>query len=764
MTRTPRPRIFAALVAMIALTGLVGGVTTPAGAYNDDGLRFEILGGPGAGEYPAEEFFWTIPVWGQPGGVIRGAVVYGGYGCPGDRDRIPDPSVLGPLEDGELATVVFQRGPTDDPNETGASCLFGEKLESGVKAGYDVVLIANNHGGAEGGAKPDELRCDPPVYDDFNMTVIGACIGHRAFHLLFSTTPDYTVPYPVGDPSGVEPDLGDLGRSIRMTSLGPPMLDGHSVLGQGWSTYAVLSPGGTVEFPIRLDSEDGPGQIGAWLYSSSDEFLGGVAFSSWRSKVAYFGEVKVEDVYELHAEDTVQGERQGPMSMTANITTEGPAIFKILLWGAGRKAVDWQSAARGPAGSILLGAHHGSSSFIARSRDFDAPANVKADAVAGARAIARGEYVVEVKDTLTASFLSPYNSPNDVQAGGVQANHMSIVTPEGEWECAAWSCGFSDHTGPAMAGPGTYRFRVTGAGAGVANDVMLSGVDARMPAADSAVGSLEAVREGDDLAVSGWAGFAGAAPALVGSDPTGDTAGPVPADLGYDLTGAYVGQPDAYAGDLRFVMDLAESPPPFGTPEAVRYLWDFGVRTAGGTEIFQIDGKVTDAATADSGSVRIPSFVLRGNCTGAPGEMACEKLEDLDGWADGHMNTLEVPVPRSLLEEHVGGSLDGAQIVAAEVLHGIATVPPDPVPAEGQGDRLLTDRDPYYTVVAPRVELGLTSVGKPATFAENAVLGSDGAFAAALDVSGLPAGEYELHARACFGEICGAARVTRIAV
>lgn len=68
-------------------------------------------------------------------------------------------------------------------------------------------------------------------------------------------------------------------------------------------------------------------------------------------------------------------ERHGNMSMTANVTTDGPGVFKLLVWSAARKPVSWQTAARGPAGAQLLGFESGDSSFIARSREFDAPVN-----------------------------------------------------------------------------------------------------------------------------------------------------------------------------------------------------------------------------------------------------------------------------------------------------------------------------------------------------------------------------------------------------
>jgi hypothetical protein len=204
------------------------------GEWNEDGtlfigtdedlapfrLRFQVADGPAAGEYPAEEFSWTIPIATLPDQRVNGPVVFGGYGCPGDRATIPPASVLDPVTGpGEDQVVVFQRGPVEDPNSPGEACFFSEKVESAQLAGYDAVLIANHHTGAGAGAQPDATLCGSQGHT-FTVTIPGLCIGHRLMHLLFNRTPDYTVPYPVGDPGDLEPDIGDLGNGkIDATSF-----------------------------------------------------------------------------------------------------------------------------------------------------------------------------------------------------------------------------------------------------------------------------------------------------------------------------------------------------------------------------------------------------------------------------------------------------------------------------------------------------------------------------------------------------------------
>ena len=179
-------------------------------------LPITVLDGPLAGEiFAAGEFGWTKQVASFPDGKVNGPMVFGGYGCPGDA--VPNPSVLGPLGADEEAIVVFQRGPVNDPNNPGESCFFSDKVRSGEDAGYDVVIVANHHTGAQGGALPDAFLCGSqgsPVLG----TAAGLCAGHRFMHQAFGYPPDYTLPYPQGDPGDLEPDPGDLGPRIEAAS------------------------------------------------------------------------------------------------------------------------------------------------------------------------------------------------------------------------------------------------------------------------------------------------------------------------------------------------------------------------------------------------------------------------------------------------------------------------------------------------------------------------------------------------------------------
>jgi len=205
------------------------------GEWNEDGslfigtdedlapfrLIFNVVGGPAAGEYPAEEFSWTIPISTLDDQAVNGPVVFGGYGCPaGDASEIPPASVLDPVTaPGEDQILVLQRGPVEDPNNPFEACFFSEKVEQAQLAGYDAVLIANHHTGSGAGAQPDATLCGSQGHI-FTPTIPGLCVGHRLMHLLFDRTPDYTVPYPAGDPGDLEPDIGDIGNGkIDATSF-----------------------------------------------------------------------------------------------------------------------------------------------------------------------------------------------------------------------------------------------------------------------------------------------------------------------------------------------------------------------------------------------------------------------------------------------------------------------------------------------------------------------------------------------------------------
>ncbi|HWH29061.1 MAG TPA: hypothetical protein VNU26_08880, partial [Mycobacteriales bacterium] len=148
------------------------------------------------------------------------------------RGSIPAASTVFPtVAPGEERIVVFQRGPVGDPSASGDACFFSEKIESGQIAGYDAVVIANHHGGAQGGNAPDAHFCGGQGHL-YEKTAPAVCIGHRAMHLLFDSAPNFT--YPEASPA-----IGTVGEQVSFT----PIFDGWGYV-HLYDAQAVLNGGG----------------------------------------------------------------------------------------------------------------------------------------------------------------------------------------------------------------------------------------------------------------------------------------------------------------------------------------------------------------------------------------------------------------------------------------------------------------------------------------------------------------------------------------
>jgi hypothetical protein len=172
--------------------------------FSPYGAVFEITSGPNAGTYPAGHFDWTEVI--PPGTDVAGQTVFGGFGCPDDRGSIPSAAATG------VDVIVFERGPLDHPTEGSSACFFSEKVESAQMAGYDLVLIANHHTGADAGFEGDAQFCGAQGHDFVN-TIPAICIGHRAMHALFNEPASYDYAA-----TGSEPALGAIGESMKVST------------------------------------------------------------------------------------------------------------------------------------------------------------------------------------------------------------------------------------------------------------------------------------------------------------------------------------------------------------------------------------------------------------------------------------------------------------------------------------------------------------------------------------------------------------------
>ena len=168
---------------------------------------FEMTTGPNAGQYGAGEFGFT-PDHRQPAGRH-------------DRRRA----------DGLRRTGLLRRGPErragrggrradatarqrdsrrsrrgEDGRLLPGRCFFSTKIAAGQDLGYDVVIIGQSHGGSRNGLLPDGFFCGGQGHD-YDEQIPSICIGHRAMHLMFNDTPEYT------GAEGLDIPLGTLGAS-----------------------------------------------------------------------------------------------------------------------------------------------------------------------------------------------------------------------------------------------------------------------------------------------------------------------------------------------------------------------------------------------------------------------------------------------------------------------------------------------------------------------------------------------------------------------
>ena len=171
--------------------------------------EFQITTGPNAGVYPSTAVGGAAPPTALPDQRLNGPTAYVGYACP-DSAPVPHRDSVGlrELAPGEEAIAVVQRGPVADPSAPEEPCFPGQKADAAIAAGYDAVLFVNHHPGEL--ASPDSPFCGSGA---FTQLVVGVCTTHTAFHHLFDSPPDLSVPY---NPA-LEPAIGALGHDIDVS-------------------------------------------------------------------------------------------------------------------------------------------------------------------------------------------------------------------------------------------------------------------------------------------------------------------------------------------------------------------------------------------------------------------------------------------------------------------------------------------------------------------------------------------------------------------
>jgi hypothetical protein len=179
----------------------------------------------GDANFPAPEEYTTVAVGGAPVTILpdtrlNGPVAYGGYGCPGTSAPIPNADTTippGSLDPGEEQIIVLQRGPTGDPNAPEEACFPGEKADNATDQGWDAVILTGRHL-AGGAADDDPPNCGFGAFPP-DEQIPAVCTTHTAMHELFARTPDFTLPYPLGDPADLEPDIGEVGFEVDITAI-----------------------------------------------------------------------------------------------------------------------------------------------------------------------------------------------------------------------------------------------------------------------------------------------------------------------------------------------------------------------------------------------------------------------------------------------------------------------------------------------------------------------------------------------------------------
>ena len=255
---------------------------------------------------------------------------------------------------------------------------------------------------------------------------------------------------------------------------------------QGWASFKLQTDGSRFALQLHNGGFTQAVSLGVAVYREDGSPISAAGLTVYYATTQVYAD---GDRGALHVEEMLDrySSASGGGGMTATITPPGPGVLKVLAWGGARPLKDWSYTLRGE-GLELLAQEAGDGAFLYQSNDFSGVAQAKVSAGgAGVRISSAVHKIIEVRDTLFAWYLQPAVAACcgvPQSAMYTQANLMSVTTPSGERDCTLgctiWSFAEADR-----AGPGTYSFNLTGAGAGVITDtydVSIIGTDARLPA------------------------------------------------------------------------------------------------------------------------------------------------------------------------------------------------------------------------------------------------------------------------------------------
>jgi hypothetical protein len=242
------------------------------------------------------EFGWTdlVPLAERDPANFSGTPVYGGSGCvedvdgDGTSDRAEVLDGLTQAQTGADA-IAFVRGV----------CFFSDKVQTGIEAGYDMVIIINSHEASANGLIPNAFFAGGQGSAITPDAASAVMIGHANGHELFNDPVEFSgddLPFgALGNPFNAEGGIQDGWGYVRLLDSDPEggftEIDQLTIpetidpaFNQGFGDLTVHE----VEVPRGDPNEGGP---------APDD--GKLAYFSWYSggfRVASFDETGIEEV------------------------------------------------------------------------------------------------------------------------------------------------------------------------------------------------------------------------------------------------------------------------------------------------------------------------------------------------------------------------------------------------------------------------------------------------------------------------------------
>lgn len=241
----------------------------------------------------------------------------------------------------------------------------------------------------------------------------------------------------------------------------------------GWISFRLESDGSPLFFEMMSPSTSGGSHMAWMVYDAHDKLLGGITFSGVTEMSGHM--VDVHPIDGVDVSETSWNPSQwgrGTSGVTLN-TALAPGSYKILL-AMVADMDDWRYTVRGGGATTLGEPLVGDGAWFFTSRNFEGKANVQAFAEGRHTAAFGGRVEVETTRTITVE-----HAFVGIFLGGLGSDRLAY---EVDGVTRACPCGFAG-VAPEKAVAGEITFHLTGAGAGMRgmSEILLVGVDARLP-------------------------------------------------------------------------------------------------------------------------------------------------------------------------------------------------------------------------------------------------------------------------------------------